>query len=73
MENSNQFVDLLVMEFIDSAGQRVDQLSRTGVNPQQIQAALQFMKKDCSITISLQSVEMSPDGRSIIHDPLLSD
>lgn len=58
-------VDCFVLEFVNSDGVTVKELSACPAVPEQIMAALQFLKKDCAITISYQSCECDDSGKVI--------
>lgn len=52
----------LCVEFISENGERNNDLSRFPANEQTVLAAIQFLKKDCSITISVQETEFDESG-----------
>ena len=58
-------VDCFVLEFVNKDGITVPELSACPAAPEQIMAALQFLKKDCAITISYMSCECDGNGKVI--------
>lgn len=64
--------NFLCIEFINQDGTRNEQLSKCPASEGHVMAALQFLTKDCSITLSIAECELDENG-NIVTSPFINN